>query len=1194
MPAPITEVTIKPAPDKLRLEWGLPVEDGSWVWDQPHLEVRLYCRPFPDFGKPTLLDMDLDGTEITHTSGGMFKLPFVDITVGKDKSRSAFRPGTVTADPTGKYYPLHFDLHDAHIPPDGVICHPAVEWPVDGNWLEQPFACWVVFGYTARGEFIPVNQEPPYEHRPEGKAADERLPDDVPTVPREQRVQRRAESPKLFISYSHNDLFPVNSITKRLNDEFYYDVWIDYESIPGGSKWREEIASAIQEADQVLFMMTSSACASRWCKIEVEYALKHGKTVIPLRLTGDMDEDDLAQVGLKGRQWIDFAKLNEDAAWQHLLDSLPVVTNRDRYWLEHPDAQRLHERYLRRFFKDKFMKISLADMLDDPPERGVELLDVYVPLPVDMSVTVQVSEDDRYTITDWWVKTERSETPADTATPEELRGQRLCEWPALRVGQDRLQLLIDDVQHQIKENRDDQDSRFRSEQNWHMEAHDAAAIQPRMVLTGNPGSGKSTFLKHLAICMAGDQLRHSRHAKADLDTLEFWPLPAYTPVFISLRDLVSKQFADTHDPAGTAQFEAYVQAQLEAENLGKYWPHLQRQLEDGEAIILLDGLDEVPDAVTKERREQIIRLVDALNVDYEHCRMIVTSRPYAYNGDWQLDGFGQTALVPLFPHRVQQLVEKLFGQALPEDQVEDEVEGFLRSLDRIDDPNLSNTPLLFTMMAALWLRNTDTPPDERLPQRLSQLYRENVDLMLRRWTRKDEVDGQSIADHLQLSPEQLRQALMWTAYHVQAERGSDREATFRQGILIEAMEVARGDRVEKYGDALDYLEQRAGLLTSEEARRYRFTHLSFQEHLAACYLAHPDRFPADIVRHIQAQPGRWRNVIPLLADEVGARGGNLLRLVEPLVAADPADDWPRDHPQWEMVGHAGMILDDYDLALSQSVQSRLKTWLAAALERGAASPTDRAAMGRTLAELGDSRPGVGLRDDGLPDLDWVEIPEGEFIYQDGERLTLPTFYVSRYPITYRQFQAFIDADDGFYNPEWREGLAAGDKHKSSPDKQRFKYWNHPRECVSWWDAIAFCRWLSSKLGYEVTLPTEQQFEKAARGTDGLEYPYGNKFDANKGNTSETGIKQTSAVGIFPDGASPYGVLDLSGNVWCWCLNEYDNPENTGLGGGAARVLRGGSWYPFRFSARSVFPRHRLPSSRYYDYGFWCVCASPMT
>ena len=260
-------------------------------------------------------------------------------------------------------------------------------------------------------------------------------------------------------------------------------------------------------------------------------------------------------------------------------------------------------------------------------------------------------------------------------------------------------------------------------------------------------------------------------------------------------------------------------------------------------------------------------------------------------------------------------------------------------------------------------------------------------------------------------------------------------------------------------------------------------------------------------------------------------------------------------------------------------------------------PQARAAIGRTLGlfqiggRMADNRHGMGL-----PDLDWVEIPSSEFIYGKGEtqkRLKLPRFYVTRYLVTYEQFGAFLAASDGFYNPQWWAGLAADDEHKAQPGDQAFKYGNHPRERVSWYDALAFTRWLSAKLGYEVTLPTEQQWERAARWTDGRLYPYADDFDAVNGNTHETGLGQTSTVGIFPNGISVEGVHDLSGNVWEWCLNEYSKPDRISTTGSERRVLRGGSWRNNQYNARTIYRYNYDPNARNGSFGFRLACSSPV-
>lgn len=230
--------------------------------------------------------------------------------------------------------------------------------------------------------------------------------------------------------------------------------------------------------------------------------------------------------------------------------------------------------------------------------------------------------------------------------------------------------------------------------------------------------------------------------------------------------------------------------------------------------------------------------------------------------------------------------------------------------------------------------------------------------------------------------------------------------------------------------------------------------------------------------------------------------------------------------------------------------------------------------------------------------DWCEVPAGEFIYgRDDKTLTLPTFAIARYPITYRQFQTFIDDAEGFKDSRWWEGLA--EDQNEQPGDQKWKIDNHPRENVSWYDAIAFCRWLSWRSGrsydlddvanWAVRLPTEYEWEKAARGTDGRIYPYGNEFDAGKSNTDESGFGQTIPVTQYPAGASPYGVIDMSGNVWEWCLTDRKTPQlnagNENLRPGLWRVIRGGAWsLPYNF-ARTMYRYSDLPNWRLDGYGF---------
>ncbi|MEF8731814.1 MAG: SUMF1/EgtB/PvdO family nonheme iron enzyme [Candidatus Accumulibacter meliphilus] len=268
------------------------------------------------------------------------------------------------------------------------------------------------------------------------------------------------------------------------------------------------------------------------------------------------------------------------------------------------------------------------------------------------------------------------------------------------------------------------------------------------------------------------------------------------------------------------------------------------------------------------------------------------------------------------------------------------------------------------------------------------------------------------------------------------------------------------------------------------------------------------------------------------------------------------------------------------------------------LERIETLPPRRLAIGDRLAEIGDPRAGVGLDVRGLPALDWVEIPGGEFIYQNGEKRRLPTFRMARYPITNAQYQAFIDA--GGYTDKgastwWR------DLKRSEPAQSSWPQANRPRTDVDWYEAVAFSRWLSAQLGYEVRLPSEEEWERAVRGRDGREYPWGKDYRTGYANIDEKGtqagewdLEQTTAVGVYPQGASSEGVLDLAGNVWEWCLDKYDRPgEVKADTSDDRRVARGGAWYYNPGYARGSRRFRYLPDVRNLDRGFRLVSSAPI-
>ncbi len=253
---------------------------------------------------------------------------------------------------------------------------------------------------------------------------------------------------------------------------------------------------------------------------------------------------------------------------------------------------------------------------------------------------------------------------------------------------------------------------------------------------------------------------------------------------------------------------------------------------------------------------------------------------------------------------------------------------------------------------------------------------------------------------------------------------------------------------------------------------------------------------------------------------------------------------------------------------------------------------ERVKIGDRLADIGDPRPGVGLNDDQLPDLVWCEVPSGKVTLEENVgTFDVEPGYISKYPVTWAQYRCFLQAEDGYANAVWWKGLA---ERQNAPGEQYRELDNHPAETVSWYDAVAYCRWLSVKLGYEIRLPTEWEWQQAATGGDSAyEYPWGADWETERANTYESRLGRTTAVGMYPRGASPVGALDMSGNVFEWCLNLHENPSDTDLSSSSARVVRGGAWSDLPLGARAGCRDDFIPTYRFDYLGFRVWCSSPI-
>jgi formylglycine-generating enzyme required for sulfatase activity len=451
---------------------------------------------------------------------------------------------------------------------------------------------------------------------------------------------------------------------------------------------------------------------------------------------------------------------------------------------------------------------------------------------------------------------------------------------------------------------------------------------------------------------------------------------------------------------------------------------------------------------------------------------------------------------------------------------------------------------------------------------------------------------------------------------------------------------------------LEYTDQRAGLIqASDSAEDYIFPHQTFQEYLAGTELVAGVEPVARILE--LRSDDRWRRPILLGVEQVALSSLDLpyrllSRLVEAPGRAAPqrAFDLLLAQELAADLGWDWLVQRD---TLFDGLKRRLAQALAEILTEVSVPARDLVAAGAALATLGDPRPGVC----DLPPA-MIELPGGSFVigstpeqadaagraweqyylnqgdqetakraraWPNGEindqPLALPPFAIGRYPVTNAQYAQFVAA--GGYDPAkpwWdaagRAWLARDDA--TTPDLQPWQrrerkdqpsFWdderfgrmrpNHPVVGVNWYEARAFCCWLTQYLndGFVYTLPSEAEWEYAARGTARRLYPWGDgEPDGERANFDQI-YNGTTAVGCFPAGATPEGVYDLAGNVWECNRNEYgdypydpaDGRETGDESGDKYFTLRGGGWYNLPVNLRASGRYYLTPDYHFVGIGF---------
>lgn len=646
-------------------------------------------------------------------------------------------------------------------------------------------------------------------------------------------------------------------------------------------------------------------------------------------------------------------------------------------------------------------------------------------------------------------------------------------------------------------------------------------------------------------------------------------------------------------------------------------------------VLIVDGLDEI----NVEDRKDLLKILNSFSENPDNIVITTIRKEVLVEDSWmsEISSYQQITLADFNRDQIRKFVYKWKKYVTNVNDEMIEVDTIVKIIfDNCYLKELATNPLFLTLMMLI------SEEEGEFPKSRTRVYEEAVRLILGRWNENSFESKAEIP--------QIREALELAAFNgMENLIGQSKRSGDVSAFITDSFAKIFPDK--KVAEYIKTVSEKTGIIVQIENKKYSFALQSFMEYFAGSFISKRLDIANFIDGH-KNKLILWQEVIVfsitrMAMERLGMATAVLYKLVK-----NDFQSKNKIEPEKVLIAGiiTQELSSESDNCEIEIFNKRIKSWLRHYVCDKSIPYRLRFEIGNVLGRLGDDRVGVGLRKiDGknYPDIKWIFIPGGisEFGSPEGHINkvhfeNICDYFISMYPITNKQFEPFLThgysrkkywtnegwawvngQDQIYFRNEASERYTEERKkqyeiwlNNRGIEKRKEPFWwqdypwniaNRPVVGITWYEAVAYCNWLNVEcrrqlveilddneiVDAQICLPTLEEWEKAARGPKCTKYPWGKSLDYKRlrGNFDICDLNETSAVGIFTEGKSGYGLYDVAGNVYEWISTgvvqigkEKWKRESEDLEGQYERLVKGGSWNMEYDRAKSAYDEWDYP------------------